>query len=420
MQAQQIFRKVALDRLSSPEQLDQLMHTTSPRGWIALTALWLLLAVAVAWGFVGELPERVLGSGILTRAGGVLEVVGPAPGRVTRLAVQVGDTVRAGQVVAWIDQPSLRAQVEEARLQLAAMRRDQAQGLGFRAADETLQAERMAQQRTSLQGTIEASEQSLASLEERLHAQEQLVEQGLITRGALLATRQQYDGAREKVRGARAQLADLEVQRLGHDFERGARERDGDLRVEQAAAELARLERDLRTASEVASPYSGRVLELIAETGKMVGTGEPVVTLDRAGRDARELEAVVYVSAAYGKRVRPGMHIQVAPATVRQEEFGMISGVVTSVSAYPATARGMQRMLKNDQLVTALSGGGAPYEVRATLSPDPRTPSGYRWTSSHGPPLGIQSGTLAGAQVIVDTQRPIAKVLPLLRRWSGM
>lgn len=416
----QIFRKVALDRLSSPDQLDELMQTTNARGWIALSALWLLLAVAVGWGFLGELTERVMGSGILTRAGGVLEVVGPASGRVTRLMVDVGDTVRAGQVVATIDQPSLRAQVDEARLQLAALRREQSRGEGFRAADAALQDQRTSEQRASLQGTIQASEEALSALEERLLAQQQLVDQGLITRATLLATRQQVDQAREKVRTSRAQLADLQVQRLGHDYERDARESDGDLRVQQAQAELARLERDYRMASEVSSAYAGRVLELIAEPGTMVGTGQPVVTLDRAGREARDLEAIVYVPAAFGKRVRPGMRIQVAPSTAQQEEFGMITGVVTSVSAYPATPRGMQRVLKNDQLVTALSGGGAPYEVRAALRRDPRTPSGFRWTSSHGPPLAIQSGTLAGAQVIVDRQRPIAAVLPLLRRWSGM
>jgi hypothetical protein len=32
----------------------------------------------------------------------------------------------------------------------------------------------------------------------------------------------------------------------------------------------------------------------------------------------------------------------------------------------------------------------------------------------------IQSGTLANGLVSVDRQRPIAAVLPLLRRWSGM
>lgn len=420
MQENRIFRKVSLDRLSSPEQLDELMHTTGTRGWIALAALWLLLGVGIVWGFVGQLPESVVGSGILTRAGGVLEVVNQAPGRVADLNVRVGDAVHPGQVVAVVEQPTLRAQLGEARQQLAALQNEQAQGLGYRAADAQLQRARLGEQRGSLQGTIEASRQVVASLEERMHAQEQLVEQGLITRSTLLATRQQVDQAREKVRTAQAQLADLEVQRLGHDFELDERQRDAGRRLEQQRAEVARLEREYRRAAEVTSPYAGRVLELIAEPGKMVGTGDAVLTLDRAGRDARELEAVVYVPAQFGKRVRPGMRIQVAPATVRAEEFGMITGRVTSVSAYPATPRGMQRMLKNDQLVSALSGGGAPYEVHATLALDPATPSGYRWTSSHGPPLTIQSGTLAGAQVIVDSQRPIARVIPLLRRWSGI
>jgi len=33
-----IFRQAALDRLSSPEQLDRLMQVTLPTGWIALVA----------------------------------------------------------------------------------------------------------------------------------------------------------------------------------------------------------------------------------------------------------------------------------------------------------------------------------------------------------------------------------------------
>ncbi|MEY4095680.1 MAG: hypothetical protein RLZZ53_2879, partial [Acidobacteriota bacterium] len=37
--SEKIFRKVALDRLASPEQLDLLMEVTSPRSWIALVAV---------------------------------------------------------------------------------------------------------------------------------------------------------------------------------------------------------------------------------------------------------------------------------------------------------------------------------------------------------------------------------------------
>ena len=33
-----LFRKVALERLSSPERLDELMQLTTPGGWLALVA----------------------------------------------------------------------------------------------------------------------------------------------------------------------------------------------------------------------------------------------------------------------------------------------------------------------------------------------------------------------------------------------
>ena len=38
-----IFRQAALDRLSSPEQLDQLMQVTTPKSWMALVAFIVLL-----------------------------------------------------------------------------------------------------------------------------------------------------------------------------------------------------------------------------------------------------------------------------------------------------------------------------------------------------------------------------------------
>ena len=43
-----MFRKVALDRLSSPEELDQLLRVTTSRSWLALLGLGGLLAVALA------------------------------------------------------------------------------------------------------------------------------------------------------------------------------------------------------------------------------------------------------------------------------------------------------------------------------------------------------------------------------------
>lgn len=95
-------------------------------------------------------------------------------------------------------------------------------------------------------------------------------------------------------------------------------------------------------------------------------------------------------------------------------------GTVTFVSEFPATPQGMQRVLKNDKLVASLAGGDAPYEVHADLVLDAATPSGYKWSSSGGPALTIQSGTLIGAQVTVDARRPAEMVMPWLRRQVGL
>ena len=60
-----LFRKVALDRLSSPEQLDQLMKITSPRAWLALIAIAILLAAGGLWAVFGRIPEEASGNGVL-------------------------------------------------------------------------------------------------------------------------------------------------------------------------------------------------------------------------------------------------------------------------------------------------------------------------------------------------------------------
>ena len=88
-----IFRKVALERLSSPEQLDQLMQVTDPRGWLALIALLMLLAAAMVWGFMGTIPTEASGEGILIRRGGVSALVSTGSGPVEEMLVSVGDVI---------------------------------------------------------------------------------------------------------------------------------------------------------------------------------------------------------------------------------------------------------------------------------------------------------------------------------------
>jgi HlyD family secretion protein len=62
---------------------------------------------------------------------------------------------------------------------------------------------------------------------------------------------------------------------------------------------------------------------------------------------------------------------------------------------------------------------GPLIQVDVDLIRDPSTPTGYRWSSSHGPNLKISSGTLAAGDIVVKSDRPISLVIPTLRESLG-
>lgn len=415
-----IYRKVSLTRLASPEQLDQLMRVTDARGWVALGGLGLILLTAIGWGIAGRIPETVRGTGMLVKSGGIFQVTPSAGGRVLDVAVGVGDEVTEGQVVARIAQPELTDRVRTARAELERLQVEHADLVAFSGRDVALQRAFLRQQQATLTGAQDAAEQSQRFLQERITSQEQLVQQGLLTRTALLATRQQYNQATEKIADARSQRTQIEAKQLALTNDNDGRVRQSESHIETQTAALAELERQLRAGTEVVATYGGRVLEVMSDRGSLVAPGEPLMTVNLGGRAVKELEAVIFVPSVDGKRVRPGMLIQIAPSTVKQEEFGLMVGKVTYVSDFPATPKGMQRILKNDRLASTLAGSDAPYELHADLVFDPGTESRYKWTSSKGPPVRIQSGTVATGNVEVAARRPIEMVIPLLHRYTGI
>ena len=47
---QSLFRKKSLDRISSPEQLNDYLRVTNPTVWVVLGAVILLLLGVIVWG----------------------------------------------------------------------------------------------------------------------------------------------------------------------------------------------------------------------------------------------------------------------------------------------------------------------------------------------------------------------------------
>ena len=61
--SENLFRKVSLDRISSPEQLNDYIRVSNPGVWLTLGAVVAVLAAVFVWGFFGALPSTVSQNG---------------------------------------------------------------------------------------------------------------------------------------------------------------------------------------------------------------------------------------------------------------------------------------------------------------------------------------------------------------------
>ena len=72
-----------------------------------------------------------------------------------------------------------------------------------------------------------------------------------------------------------------------------------------------------------------------------------------------------------------------------------------------------------DDVCVAPSNNAAPIEGVVELERDPATPSGYKWSSSRGPDIKINGGTLGQADVVVSSLPLLSLVIPPLRQYFG-
>lgn len=412
-----IFRKVALERLSSPEQLDQLLQVTDPRGWLALVALGALILTSLGWGVFGSIPTEATGEGILLRRGGVSSLVAAESGQVEELLVSVGDVIEKGQVVARIRQDELLRQIQDTRDRLADVRREYQDLLRYAGEQGRLRGRDLSQERANLQQSIRAYEREVELARERIAIEKDLLKDGLITKQTLLASEQRLNTAQDQLANARLQLNSLELKGLDSAQQTDQQVEAREAQIRDLEIELRERQARLTETARVVSNRAGRVLELLVDRGDVVNPGTALLNLEVV---SEELQAVLFVPASAGKRVQPGMRVRVSPSTVKREEYGSMIGRVTWASDYPSTSRGMTRLLGNEALVQRLMEEGPPIQVNVSLEKDPKTPTGYRWSSSTGPNVQISSGTLATGSVVVREERPINLVVPRIREKLGV
>ncbi len=412
-----VFRKVSLERMSSPEQLDQVMQVTTPKGWVALLSLIVLVVFAIFWGIFGSISTKVTGKGILIKRGGVFSVGTDCSGQVLDLKFAVGETVHKGDIVAIVDQPELSEQLESAKVELQELIVKEKQLTDYESEGRKLNASSSANEQKNLEFSIKADEDKLKWLKARSESRAELLKEGLVTKQDLIDVQEKISSIELSIYKSRNELKKVAIKRLD-----AKRQREEDLlnvqqQIETQNQEIFSLGKKLGRNTRITSPYTGIVLEIMIDVEEVKEQRNPILSLELTGEDFKHLEAVIYVAAADGKKVRTGMDAQISPTTVKTEEYGFIKGKVTSVAEFPSTEDGMMRVLQNSNLVGILKDDDDPIEIFAELMINKKTVSGFEWSSPKGPPLEVHVGTMCNTSITVRKQPPISLVIPLLRKY---
>ena len=171
-------------------------------------------------------------------------------------------------------------------------------------------------------------------------------------------------------------------------------------------------------AEDIYSDYDGIIDEVMVDVGSMITAGTPICSV-RMTQNREDLTGLLYIPLDKGKRIQPGMTIQLSPNGADVSQTGSLIGVVRSVSQYPMTIQGIQQHLGNAQLAQWIlqAQNSSVMEVVFDLVKDPDDKSGYLWTSHVGEHKPITAGSFCTGSIIIDRKPPIEKVFYKLSQW---
>ncbi len=416
-----IFRQSALQNLSSPEQLDQLIKITRPRSWIVLAAIGLILVATGLWSYFGTLSTTLAGEGLIIRSGGNSSVVAIGSGEVTEFGdFKPGDMIHKNDIIGHVSQPLLAQQIDAARIELDRLEKENRNILAEIDEEKPMQNNSIKQQMEIQQATIYAKEDALHSHKLTLQQQELLLKDGLITRQQYEQTRQLIFTAQNEIGVTHNALQNLTIQTVTNNGIHEERIRQSNASLLHAKNQLQDLQVQYDLATKLISQHDGLVVEKLTSLGSIVSSNQAVLTLESS---IKKYQAIIYMpTRSASKRIKPGMDAQIELATRKKEQWGFLKGKVLSVSQFLVSEQAMMAVIHNQGLVSELYKAGPPRAVTIELSIDPTTASGYQWSSKAGGKVVFNtvSGNFCIGSVIIEKQKPISLVIPFLKQLAGL
>lgn len=468
----QLFRQESLERLQSPDEFDQLLVVVDRKAWLILLTLAAVCAATIAWAFLGQIPVTVDGYGVLVNPGNVKGLQSPASGQITSVEARVGQHVKKGDVIARLDQPELRKELEQSRARKADMTQRHGAAVAMDEQRRKLETDSweeqrvyiveqigklgqltgqlddrsksfMSEQRENLSNTERLTLQLNDSLAKRLQTIRELKLEGLSSQDLVLEAETKMADSEMRIADLDVQRQELEIrniqreqtqleqknrlsdlalqlmqldiaaQRLSQELTQNQMTRENELRELENAT--SRMELRLERESQIVSDCDGTVLEIAVQPGQVLGLGMRVGTIEMDDPSGK-LTNLSFFAVRDGKRISVGDRARVTPSTVQREREGSIIGSVRRVSAFPVTQESVINNVGNAEIAELLLQPGGAIEVEIDLEKDPSSHSGFRWTSKD-PEKKFSAGTTTTVRVTIEQRSPITYLLPILRTW---
>ncbi|SHE65575.1 HlyD family secretion protein [Desulforamulus putei DSM 12395] len=250
------------------------------------------------------------------------------PGRIVKLYVQEGQQVKAGDLLAKIDDEDLKAKEAQALAGIAAANGDIAKA----AAGSKLSAD-------STAAAVQKAEAALAKAKADAELARKTYERMVELHKAQAISDQQMDSAEKDYKAALAgvaaaegDLANARASRLQVDVYQAD--------MQRAEAALAKAEADLQQVrinlkeTNIKAPCSGTITSLNVEEGEMVSTGLPLMTVT----DYADNWVNVKVKQSVLDKIKEGQQATLIPVSVPDKKY---TGKIVDISRKPefATAR---------------------------------------------------------------------------------
>ncbi|TVR62283.1 MAG: efflux RND transporter periplasmic adaptor subunit [Spirochaetaceae bacterium] len=244
-------------------------------------------------------------------ADSTVTAVARIPGTVDAVRVRAGETVAAGDVVARIDDATVRLQMQQAAAAYA----------GARAQYQIARTGAREEELESARASLEQAEEDFATARANFERTERLFEAGTVARS-------RFEEAENALRSARTQLEN--ARRSFRMMEQGARPEE--VEMARANADAARNQYELAQLqlgyARVTAPIAGTVARVLVQEGNSVSAGTPLIAIVTDG----VINATVAVPERhYGAVLTAGAAIEARIVPIAYADREPFPGRVTSV-----------------------------------------------------------------------------------------